>query len=127
MKKRVEILERKIEEFESHLDEMVPEIIQELPMPNFLGLVDLIRVYIDVDCSGKLDLFDAIDELFTSYQGKLYMRVFISGVFIDVSIDKIHSPVIEENETKSYLVENWEEIKTNYLRGKKLGRIIGDD
>ena len=95
----------------------IDELRDDVEYHELNEIIDL--VYVSIGTNG----YDAIDDIFVSYTGKHYMKVFIKNHFVEISIDKIVS-VTSFPDKESYIATNWIQINNNILREKKIGRIL---
>ena len=105
------------------IDDNIRILRDDIEYPNFHGLVDVINITINLE-NGDILNYQALDDIFKSYTGKYYMKVFIDRHFIEINIDKILMVTNVNIDQKSNIVTNWLQIKQNILRNEKINRLI---
>jgi len=87
------------------------------------NLMDIVNVQL----LGDSTMYYAIGDIFVSYTGKHYMKVFIQGQFVEIQIKNISIVWDYDINKPSNLVKNWYKILDNIDRGKKIKRLLNDE
>jgi len=104
------------------LEYRINELEFKVDFINF-DLMDIVNVQL----LGDSTIYYAIGDIFVSYTGKHYMKVFLHGQFVEIHIKNISIVFDYDSNKPSNIVKNWYKILDNIDRGKKIKRLIGDE